>query len=164
MERFGFCQTPVGTLKIVQQGEAIVQISLYTSTLSNIYGVQTTPLIQQAIGQLEEYFTTPHTTFQLPLAPEGTDFQKKVWRALCEIPYGETRTYGQIARQIGHPKAFRAVGLANHNNPIPIVIPCHRVIGANNMLTGYAYGLSIKQQLLDWEIKHKPIVSSEIIL
>lgn len=101
--------------------------------------------------QLRQYAEGKRTTFSLTLNPAGTDFQQRCWQALQQIPYGETRSYSDIANTIGHPKAARAVGLANHRNPIPIIIPCHRVIGAKGQLTGYAYGLALKQQLLNLE-------------
>lgn len=102
-------------------------------------------------AQLREYFAGARRTFDLPLAPHGTAFQRRVWAALRTIPYGETRTYGELAAAIGNPSACRAVGMANHRNPIPIIIPCHRVIGANGTLTGYAGGLEIKRRLLALE-------------
>ncbi|MDR7664311.1 methylated-DNA--[protein]-cysteine S-methyltransferase [Methanosarcina sp. Z-7115] len=101
--------------------------------------------------QLEAYFSGKLKSFDLKLAPEGTDFQKSVWKALCKIPCGETRTYKDIAVSIGKPKAYRAVGLANNRNPIAIIVPCHRVIGANGKLTGYASGLDVKAFLLKLE-------------
>ena len=110
-----------------------------------------TPLLRQAAQQLREYFAGTRREFTLPLAPEGTDFQKKVWEALRTIPYGETRTYKQIAEQIGHNKSFRAVGMANNRNPISVVVPCHRVIGYDGKLTGYAGGLDAKERLLGIE-------------
>jgi len=103
------------------------------------------------IRQLHSYFSGELEKFDLPLAPEGTPFQLKVWKELCEIPYGETISYGELARRIGNPNAARAVGLANGSNPIPIVIPCHRVIGSNGKLTGYGGGLPIKEKLLALE-------------
>ena len=105
-------------------------------------------MLLEAKRQLEEYFAGIRAGFSLPLAPEGTAFQKAVWEQLEAIPYGETRTYGQIAAAVGNPNASRAVGGANHNNPIAIVIPCHRVIGANGKLTGYAGGIDLKEALL----------------
>ena len=108
---------------------------------------------QKTIAQLQDYFAGKREEFDLPLAPEGTPFQQKVWKRLCDIPYGETISYGELARQIGNPKASRAVGLANGSNPIPIVIPCHRVIGSNGKLTGYGGGLPIKEKLLGLERK-----------
>ncbi|AKB76093.1 Methylated-DNA--protein-cysteine methyltransferase [Methanosarcina lacustris Z-7289] len=101
--------------------------------------------------QLEAYFAGKLNSFEVKLAPEGTEFQKSVWRALCEIPYGETRTYKEIAISVGKPKAYRAVGLANNRNPISIIVPCHRVIGTNGKLTGYASGLDVKEFLLRLE-------------
>ncbi len=101
--------------------------------------------------QLEEYFAGKRDRFELELAPEGTDFQKQVWLHLLDIPAGETRTYSEIARHLGRPGAARAVGRANASNPIPIVVPCHRVVGADGTLTGYAGGLPIKRGLLEIE-------------
>lgn len=106
---------------------------------------------QPAIRQLQAYFAGQLEAFDLKLAPEGTQFQRNVWRELSEIPYGETISYGQLAQRIGNPKASRAVGLANGSNPIPIVIPCHRVIGGNGKLTGYGGGLAVKERLLALE-------------
>ena len=103
------------------------------------------------IRQLQAYFAGQLEHFDLQLAPEGTPFQLDVWRRLCDIPYGQTISYGELAGRIGNPKARRAVGLANGSNPIPIVIPCHRVIGSNGKLTGYGGGLPIKEKLLALE-------------
>ena len=107
--------------------------------------------LKEVIRQLHAYFAAKLEAFDLPLAPEGTDFQQKVWRRLCDIPFGETISYGQLAQRIGNPNASRAVGLANGSNPIPIIIPCHRVIGSNGKLTGYGGGLPIKEKLLALE-------------
>jgi methylated-DNA-[protein]-cysteine S-methyltransferase len=106
---------------------------------------------RETAKQFEAYFSGKLKSFDLNLAFEGTDFQKAVWKALCEIPYGETRTYKDIAASIGKPKACRAVGLANNRNPIAIVVPCHRVIGSNGKLVGYASGLDVKEFLLELE-------------
>lgn len=108
-------------------------------------------LIKRAIHQLNGFFEGSLKNFHLPLAPEGTDFQKKVWQLLCTIPYGKTRTYAEIARQLGDPKVIRAAASANGKNPIAIMIPCHRVIGTNGNLTGYAGGLENKRLLLALE-------------
>lgn len=108
-------------------------------------------LYTEVCSQLDLYFDGKLKQFDLPLKPVGTDFQKKVWRMLMTIPYGETRTYKEIAELAGNPQAFRAVGMANNNNPIAIIVPCHRVIGADGSLTGYAGGTDIKQWLLDHE-------------
>jgi methylated-DNA-[protein]-cysteine S-methyltransferase len=102
-------------------------------------------------SQLRSYFAGELQEFDLALSPQGTPFQLNVWKRLCEIPYGETMSYGELAGRIGNPKASRAVGLANGSNPIPIVIPCHRVIGSNGKLTGYGGGLPIKEKLLALE-------------
>ena len=105
----------------------------------------------ETVRQLRAYFAGELETFNLDLAPEGTPFQLAVWKQLCEIPFGETISYGELARRIGNPNASRAVGLANGSNPVPIVIPCHRVIGSNGKLTGYGGGLPIKEKLLALE-------------
>ncbi len=118
---------------------------LYSANLNE------TPLIREAAKQLKEYLSGKRKTFDLSLDPEGTPFQKAVWKTLTGIPYGETRTYKDIAERIGNPKACRAVGMANNKNPIAILIPCHRVIGAGGKLVGYAGGLDIKKKLLDLE-------------
>jgi methylated-DNA-[protein]-cysteine S-methyltransferase len=107
--------------------------------------------LNQTIRQLQAYFAGELENFDLQLAPEGTPFQQGVWRRLCDIPYGQTISYGELAGRIGNPKASRAVGFANGSNPIPIVIPCHRVIGSNGKLTGYGGGLPIKEKLLALE-------------
>jgi methylated-DNA-[protein]-cysteine S-methyltransferase len=114
--------------------------------------------LKETIRQLQAYFAGELESFNLPLAPEGTPFQTGVWRKLCDIPYGETISYGELARRIGNPKASRAVGLANGSNPIPIVIPCHRVIGSNGKLTGYGGGLPIKEKLLALERHQLPLL------
>lgn len=142
--------TPIGVLTLQQEGQAITGIH-FGRDESIHYEEQPSPLLSQAIQQLEEYFKGKRKRFSLPVAPGGTPFQRRVWDALCQVPYGKTCTYGQIARIIGQPKACRAVGMANHRNPIAIVIPCHRIIGANGSLTGYAGGLEIKEKLLELE-------------
>jgi methylated-DNA-[protein]-cysteine S-methyltransferase len=113
------------------------------------------PVLKEAAAQLRAYFGGELKLFELPLTPEGTAFQRSVWDALLTIPYGETRSYMQMAVLIGAPKAVRAVGAANGQNPIPIVIPCHRVIGSNGKLTGFGGGLPLKRQLLDLEAPQK---------
>lgn len=139
-------ETPIGPLTL-QADEAAV-----TAIRFGAVGAQdASPLLDAAEAQLREYFAGARRTFDLPLAPHGTAFQQRVWMVLRAIPYGETRTYGELAAAIGSPNASRAVGMANHRNPIPIVIPCHRVIGANGTLTGYAGGLEVKRKLLALE-------------
>jgi methylated-DNA-[protein]-cysteine S-methyltransferase len=112
----------------------------------------------EVIRQLQAYFSGERKEFDLPLAPEGTDFQLHVWRTLRTIPYGDTISYGQLAQRIGNPKAMRAVGLANGCNPIPIIIPCHRVIGSDGSLTGFGGGISNKKKLLDLESKQMSLL------
>jgi len=109
--------------------------------------------LPDVVAQLAAYFAGERTGFDVALCPAGTSFQQRVWDALSEIPYGETRSYGEIARRIGQPGAARAVGLANGRNPIAVIVPCHRVIGANGALTGYAGGLQAKRALLDLEAR-----------
>lgn len=109
---------------------------------------------QIALEQLREYFNGTRKTFSIPLDIQGTSFQKQVWEAVAQVPYGQTCSYSEIARRIGKLKSARAVGMANHNNPVPIVIPCHRIIGANGSLTGYGAGISIKEKLLHLEQKN----------
>lgn len=145
--------SPVGWLRVVEGQAAIVELRVMQGPMAAPeHGEQReTPLLLEAKRQLTEYFDGLRTSFSLPLAPSGTAFQQAVWAQLEAIPYGETRTYGQIAAALGKPTASRAVGGANHSNPIAIVIPCHRVIGANGKLTGYAGGLDIKEKLLRLE-------------
>ena len=127
---------------------------LYFGTRCLLGEKGTSPLLEEAARQLQEYFAGCRREFSLPLAPRGTEFQRQVWHALEGIPYGETRTYGEIARAIGKPKACRAVGMANHRNPLSILVPCHRVVGADGSLTGYGGGLEAKQFLLELEKRH----------
>ena len=151
MNSMYFYDTPIGLLTIAENGTAITQVAFGQETATAGYAIAETPLLAETFRQLQLYFDGGLRQFDLPLALEGTDFQKDVWAALTTIPYGETRSYGQIAQQIGRPKACRAVGGANHHNPISIIIPCHRVIGANGTLTGYGGGLDIKEKLLRLE-------------
>ena len=142
-------KTPLGELCITETDGYIIALCWRSG------GNEETPLLLEAERQLSEYFDGRRKIFDLPLAPVGTPFQRAVWQALTEIPYGETRTYGEIAGVVGHDKAFRAVGMANHCNPIPVIIPCHRVIGADGSLTGYADGLDRKARLLALEASNK---------
>ena len=115
-----------------------------------------TTLEHRVADELLEYFAGTRTEFTVPLSPAGTDFQRAVWRALQRIPYGETRTYGEIAAAVGRPGAARAVGTANHRNPLPVIIPCHRVVGSNGQLCGFGGGLDVKRRLLELEASHMP--------
>ncbi len=140
-------------LRILEDGEAIAAVQILRQHEDGPIDAEqkNTALLLEAKRQLDEYFAGERTEFQLPLNPKGTEFQNKVWHQLLQIPYGETRTYGQIAEAVGNPKASRAVGGANHNNPIAVIIPCHRVIGADGKLTGYAGGVDLKETLLRLE-------------
>ena len=130
---------------------AICGVFFDTGSAPNGYTQQETPLIKKAARQFGEYFDGKLKSFNLPLCLRGTDFQIKVWKALQNIPYGKTISYGELAAIIGNPKASRAVGMANNRNPIPIIVPCHRVIGHDGSLTGYAGGLELKRRLLELE-------------
>ena len=140
-------ESPIGTLTLVSDGESLTALRFGDTTK----GPCSCPVLEQGAVELEEYFAGERRVFSVPLNAQGTDFQRSVWAALCEIGYGETASYAQIAARIGKPKVCRAVGSANHCNPIPIIIPCHRVIGKNGSMTGYAGGISIKEFLLNLE-------------
>lgn len=147
--------SPIGRLWLLQEDAAIARLIGTEPTDLALYLPEKTPLLAEAERQLTEYFAGQRKAFDLPLAPVGTPFQRSVWQALREIPYGETRTYKEIAEAIGRPKAFRAVGQANHVNPIMIIQPCHRVVGADGSLTGFSYGTDMKRLLLDLEKEHR---------
>lgn len=154
-----YYESPVGLLCIVENRGAIVGIQPGKGHVPPGCSCveEKTPLLLRAAGELCEYFSGLRTRFDLPLNPAGTPFQRAVWQALTEIPCGETRTYSQIAARVGRPRACRAVGMANHCNPVMIVIPCHRVVGSDGSLTGYASGLSVKEYLLGLERGELPL-------
>ncbi len=148
--------SPVGWLRLAGTPDALTEVGFLDEHPTSDSDPQT-PLLKEAARQLTAYFAGGLTDFELPLAPHGTDFQRRVWSALCGIPYGETASYGEIARRLGLPAGgARAVGVANATNPIAIVVPCHRVIGADGTLTGYAGGLARKRFLLDLESVRAP--------
>lgn len=149
-----FSETLIGRIAIAEQNGNITQLYFATDVIPSDFEITETPLLNAAFSQLNAYLAGELQQFSLPLAPRGTDFMQTVWQALCTIPYGKTASYKEIAVAIGNPKAVRAVGLANNKNPLPIFIPCHRVIGSDGKLVGYAGGLQIKQQLLDLEKHH----------
>ena len=150
MVSYQFVDTPLGRMLLAQQENALIAAEF--DALPRSGWVETsTPLLALAGRQLAEYFQGQRQEFSLPLAPQGTPFQQRVWSALQTIPYGQTRSYGEIARQVNSPKGARAVGMANHRNPIAVFIPCHRVVGQNGALTGYAGGLWRKEKLLELE-------------
>jgi len=139
--------TDYGRITIVSNGEAITQIK-HEGKLKPDGVKEETALIKQAADELSEYFSGKRREFDVPIKLRGTDFHRSVWEALMTIPYGETVTYKYIAEMLGRPKASRAVGQANNRNPIWIIIPCHRVVGANGKLTGYDGGVDMKEKLL----------------
>ena len=146
----------VGRLRLRGDDEGLREISFPNRALPGVEtGPETSEPFREAIAQLEAYFRGELREFDLALAPVGTQFQQEVWSHLRTIPYGETTTYGEIARRLGRPAASRAVGAANGQNPLPIVIPCHRVIGASGALTGFGGGLDIKRRLLALENAHR---------
>ena len=150
MRYFCVTESPVGALTLTEEDEQLIGVCFSSTPVPDAAEAET-PLLMRAKQQLNEYFSGERKAFDLPLAPMGTPFQQAVWQALRQIPYGETRTYGAIAAQIGRPCAARAVGMANHHNPIAIIQPCHRVIGTSGRLTGYAGGLDKKEYLLTLE-------------
>ena len=152
MTDFWMFESPVGMIALAAQDGVLVRLYLPDSPIPRLMPHKT-PLMEQAEKQLMEYFRGERKEFDLPVAPEGTPFQKRVWQALEEIPYGQVCSYGDIARRIDCPKGFRAVGMANNRNPLPILIPCHRVVGSRGQLVGYTGGLELKQQLLELEKK-----------
>lgn len=142
--------SPLGSMLAVEHEGRLTQLDFADGCPEGLM-LRETPLLKRCRKQLDEYFAGKRKAFDLPLGPKGTAFQQQVWAALLAIPYGETRSYGQIAAAIGRPKAVRAVGGANHLNPISIIQPCHRVIGADGSLTGYGGGLGRKEKLLQLE-------------
>lgn len=146
-----YLPTPLGQIGIAENGRAITNIFFGKTVVPKDFIVEETPLLKEASRQLLGYFNGTRNVFHLPIEMEGTDFERSVWKALGTIPYGETRTYSDIARMIGHPNGCRAVGRANSKNPLSIIVPCHRVIGVNGKLTGYAGGLDMKKRLLQIE-------------
>ena len=172
MKYIKYIETKLGKIGIVEENSKIIKIIIInknknengkntknkdkgSNSANSDYQEKDTKLLLEAKKQLEEYFEGKRKVFDLPLKQEGTEFQKKVWEALEKIPYGETRTYKEVAKMVGNEKASRAIGLANNKNNIPIIVPCHRVIGSDGKLVGYALGLDMKRYLLDLESKNK---------
>ena len=151
-------ESPVGTLKLIASDRGIVAILWHNDSPRRVRLAPQTedanhPILLKTESQLAEYFAGKRQSFDLPLDPQGTPFQRAVWDALLAIPFGETRTYGQLAKQLGNPNATRAVGAANGRNPISIIVPCHRVVGSTGKLTGFAGGLHTKSFLLELEAR-----------
>jgi methylated-DNA-[protein]-cysteine S-methyltransferase len=157
--RYATLDSPLGPVLVAGDAAGLRHISFQAGTraLDPAPGwVRDEVALGDALEQLAAYFAGARTAFALPLAPRGTPFQQRVWAALREIPYGETISYGTLARRIGRPTASRAVGAANGRNPLPIVVPCHRVIGSTGALTGFGGGLHLKEGLLALERRHAP--------
>lgn len=156
-----YLQTPVGKLMLAGDDQGLRHVDFQDGprpAKPEPEWQQNEKPFREVIRQLKEYFAGTRHRFDLPLAPEGTEFQLKVWQVLRRIPYGATWSYGQVARRIRKPQASRAVGAANGQNPLPIIVPCHRVIGASGSLTGFGGGLKIKQQLLELESGERQLI------
>lgn len=149
MNNIFFYETEIGIIGIRENNKSITDI--YFSKVDSNDNIEETALIKECFKQLKEYFDGSRVKFDLPLEVKGTEFQKKVWNELLKIPYGQTKSYKDIAIAIENERASRAVGMANNKNPIPIIIPCHRVIGSNGKLVGYAGGVNVKEKLLNIE-------------
>ena len=154
MIRYIRCDGPAGPMLLAEDGVGICRLT-FSSCPEENWVAQPSPLLQNAALQLQEYFSGTRTAFDLPLSLTGTDFQKAVWSALAQIPYGETRSYQEIACAIGRPNACRAVGQANNRNPVAVILPCHRVVGQKGTLVGYDGGLAAKELLLRLEVGQK---------
>jgi methylated-DNA-[protein]-cysteine S-methyltransferase len=157
--RWGTIETEFATFAAwVDERGRIVRFNLDADGAEHVYrhARRDDRAISAVRKQVKEYCAGKRTEFELELAPQGTEFQQSVWRALLAIPYGETRSYGEIARAIGQPTAARGVGAANGSNPIALIVPCHRVIGSDGSLTGYGGGLPLKRALLAHEAEHRP--------
>lgn len=155
MKRLLFCDSPIGALGIAEDGTGITDLFLRSRKGPAELPEDETPLLRRASEQLREYFAGKRKEFDLPLSLQGTPFQRADWAALQTIPYGETRSYAQIAAQMGNRKACRAVGGANGKNPVLIVVPCHRVVSAGGGLGGFSAGLEVKRFLLRLEEKYR---------
>ena len=149
-----YVDSPIGMIGIAEDGKGISDLFFGKDEQKGNMNIQDTPLLEKAAVQLQEYFKYRRQSFDLPLSLKGTAFQLAVWKALQDIPYGETRSYKQIAEAIGKEKAFRAVGMANNRNPVSIIVPCHRVIGHDGSLVGYGGGVPMKDYLLRLERRY----------
>ncbi len=154
MSGFAVYETRIGHFIMKYENDYLIYFKrLHDETITD-FGTKT-ELTDKAYSELLEYFDGKRKQFDIPYKLSGTDFQKKVWSALCAIPYGETRSYKDIAKAVGNEKASRAIGMANNKNPITVIVPCHRVIGSSGKLVGYAGGLTMKEFLLDMEEENK---------
>lgn len=150
-----FYETDIGTIGIEEKNGFISNVYFGKDNMQNDIEIKETKLLKEASIQLNKYIKGELKEFSLPLSPKGTEFMNEVWARLCEIPYGEVLTYKEMGEKIGRPKAARAVGLACNRNPIPIFIPCHRIVGSSGKLTGYLGGIDIKEKLLNLEKNNK---------
>lgn len=155
MQHLCYYDTLLGRLAIAANDAALTRLYFAGEEPQGEYVLTETPLLVQGAAELQAYLNGERQTFSVPLAPAGTAFQRQVWQALTAIPYGSTQSYQAVAAAVGRPTAARAVGAANHDNPLPIFIPCHRVIGKSGQLTGYRGGLAAKEQLLQLERQHE---------
>jgi len=150
--------SPLGPMILVASDEALVGLYFtgqkYVPDQSRWHADPGLPVIRTAVTELDEYFAGTRETFDVPIAPAGTAFQRAVWDAISRVPYGETITYGELARRVGRPGSARAAGAATGQNPVGVIVPCHRIVGAGGTLTGYAGGLDRKRALLTLEMKH----------
>lgn len=146
-----FYRMEIGKVGIAEENDSITNVFLRGDSAPPDAEICETEGIKEAARQLNAYFSGDLREFSLPLSPNGSEFMKKVWKALCDVPYGNTASYKEIAAAIGNPRATRAVGQANNRNPIPVIIPCHRIIGADGKLVGYGGGLDLKKKLLEIE-------------
>jgi O-6-methylguanine DNA methyltransferase len=159
---YGRMQTPIGRLVVgvSEDGLAIIEFDQRDFPKGRlaraVNWVESKQKAAPAINELNEYFAGKRREFSVPLDLRGTEFQKKCWQALLDIPYGKTRSYAQIAKTVGCPRGFRAVGMANHDNPVPIIVPCHRVLASDGTLGGYGGGLDVKRKLLELEGAMEP--------
>ena len=152
IEAAGFYKSPIGYVVLNVTEAGVSEINFSDEPVRAVLGDNS--IVGICVAQLDEYFKGERKVFSVPLDLRGTEFRMKVWRALLRIPYGETSTYGRVAAAVGSSKAVRAVGGANHNNPVSIIVPCHRVIGSDGGLTGYGSGLHRKRWLLEHETRH----------
>ena len=152
-----FHNMAIGRIGIAEENGSITNLYFETDDVPRNVEMCETEVIKEAFRQLEAYLAGDLKTFSVPIAPRGTDFMRTVWKLLCGVPYGKTASYKDIAIAAGNPKAVRAVGLANNKNPVPLFIPCHRIIGADGKLAGYRGGLDVKRKLLDLEKHHGPV-------
>lgn len=151
MKNIYYYESCIGNIGIAEEEGKITNILFENEKLNNTFVIKEIEIIKKAHDEIEEYFLGKRKGFTIEINPKGTDFMKSVWKELCNIPYGKTVSYKDIAMAIGNEKAARAVGMANNKNPIPIFIPCHRVIGKNGQLVGYSGGVDIKHKLLEIE-------------